>query len=207
MNLRNLVIPGLLGFTSLLAQDRMPPIPADKQTPAQKEALAGLAASERGAAPTAGPFIVLLRSPELLNRMQKVGEFLRYNSSLPQELTEMTILITARDSTQQYEWTRHYPIAIKAGVKEETAAAIAEGRRPEKMTEDEAIVYDFDAELLRNRSVSDPTYARLLNRFGEAAVVDTVGTVGYYSSLALMMSVARSPVPPSTAPKLAPFPR
>ena len=116
--------------------------------------------------------------------------------------------MTARQLTQQYEWNAHYPLALKAGLKPDAAAAIAAGRRPEGMAEDEEIVYNFVAELLQNKSVSDPTYARVLTKFGEQGVIDTTGLVGYYATLAMILNVARSPAQPdSTAPKLAPFPR
>ena len=186
----------------------MPPIPVDKQTPAQKKSVQLLAATPRGAAGGGGPFVPLLRSPELMDRLQGVGDYLRFHNSVPQKLVEMSILMTARELTQQYEWNAHHPLALKAGLKPEVAAAIAVGRRPEGMAEDEEIVYNFVAELLRNKSVSDPTYARVMTKFGEQGVVDTTGLVGYYSTLALILNVARSPAQTdSTAPKLAAFPR
>src|SRR5712692_1263547 len=209
MKLRNLAILSCVCLAPLLAQDRMPPIPADKQTPAQKKSVQLLAATPRGpAVGGGGPFVPLLRSPELMNRLQSVGEYLRFNNSVPQKLVEMSILMTARQLTQQYEWNAHYPLALKAGLKPDAAAAIAAGRRPEGMAEDEEIVYNFVAELLQNKSVSDPTYARVLTKFGEQGIVDTTGLVGYYATLAMILNVARSPAQPdSKAPKLAPFPR
>lgn len=191
-----------------LAQDRMPLIPADKLTPAQKKAVELLAATPRGAAGPTGPFIPLLRSPELMNRLQAVGEYLRFHNSLPQKLVEMATIMAARQFTQQYEWDSHYPLALKAGLSVETANAIAAGRRPDSLAADEEAAYTFVAELLQNKSVSDPTYASMTAKFGEQGVIDTTGLVGYYSTLAMILNVARAPGQPgSTAPKLAPFPR
>jgi 4-carboxymuconolactone decarboxylase len=208
MNLR-FTATVLLVFSIMAdAQDRMPPIPADKLTPAQKHSAELLAATPRGAGGAGGPFVPLLRSPELMDRLQAVGEYLRYKNSVPQKLVEMAIIMTARQSTQQYEWNAHYPLALKAGLPAETANAIAVGRRQDSLAADEEIVYNFTAELLQNKSVSDPTYGRMLAKFGEQGVVDTTGLVGYYSTLAMILNVARSPAQPdSTAPKLAPFPR
>jgi 4-carboxymuconolactone decarboxylase len=191
MNLR-FTATVLLVFSIMAdAQDRMPPIPADKLTPAQKHSAELLAATPRGAGGAGGPFVPLLRSPELMDRLQAVGEYLRYKNSVPQKLVEMAIIMTARQSTQQYEWNAHYPLALKAGLPAETANAIAVGRRPDSLAADEEIVYNFTAELLQNKGV-----------------VDTTGLVGYYSTLAMILNVARSPAQPdSTAPKLAPFPR
>ena len=74
-------------------------------------------------------------------------------------------------------------------------SAIAEGRRPAKMAADEAAIYDFIDELSRNRSVSDPTYARAKEHFGERGVIDMIGIHGYYSLLAMILNVSRAPLP------------
>jgi 4-carboxymuconolactone decarboxylase len=207
MNLRDLAVLCCVCLSPVLAQDRMPPIPADKLTPAQKKSVELLAATPRGTAGVGGPFIPLLRSPELMDRLQAVGEHLRFHNSLPQKLVEMTILITARHWTQQYEWNAHYPLALKAGLKAAIADAVSVGRRPESMAEDEEAIYNFVSELLQNHSVSDPTYARVLMRFGEQGIIDAAGIVGYYSTLGMIMNVARTPAQlGSTAPRLVPFP-
>jgi 4-carboxymuconolactone decarboxylase len=186
------------------AQDRMPPIPDDKMTDAQKRVAAEIIAGPRGK--LVGPFIPLLRSPELMSRMQKVGEYIRYQNSLGHKLTEFTILITARRWTQEFEWDSHYELALKAGMEPEIVAAVREGRRPTGMTLDEEVVYDFCAELAQNQSVSDATYTRALKSFGEQGVIDLTCTVGYYTSLAMIMNVARTPLPEGKTPALAGFP-
>jgi len=192
---------------SAFAQDRLPPIPADKLTPAQKKASELLAATPRGAAGLGGPFVVLLRSPELMNHLQAAGAYLRFNNSVPQKLVEMGIIMTARQYTQQYEWDTHYMLALKAGLPKETANAIALGRRPDSLAPDEELMYNFVSELVQNKSVSDPTYARMLAKFGEQGVVDTTGLVGYYQTIALLLNVARAPSPADAmAPKLAALP-
>lgn len=191
--------------TGAVAQDRMPPIPADKMTEAQKKAASELASGPRGS--VFGPFIPLLRSPEFMSRLQKMGEYLRYKSALPARLSEFTILVTARRFTQQYEWYVHHPIALKAGVKSEVAAAIAEGRRPTGMTAEEEVVYDFCDELFRTDGVSDATYARAVAKLGEQGVIDLLGIAGYYTMLAMVMNVARTPLPEGKPSPLGAFPR
>jgi len=191
--------------TGAVAQDRMPPIPTEKMTDAQRKAAAELASGPRGS--VFGPFIPLLRSPEFMSRLQKMGEYLRYKSALPPKLSELVILITARRWTQQYEWYVHEPIALKAGVKPEIAKAIADGRRPPAMAEDEEVVYDFCDELYRTDSVSDRTYARAVAKLGEPGVVDMLGINGYYTMLAMVMNVARTPLPEGKPSPLAAFPR
>lgn len=184
--------------------DRMPPIPADKMTPEQKKAAEEFQAERK--IPVFGPFVPLLRSPEVMLRARAMGDYLRYKSVLPPKLNEFAILITARQWTQQYEWDVHHPIAIKAGLDAEIAKAVAEGRRPRNMPEDEEIIYEFCIELHRNQSVCDATYARAVARFGEQGVIDLVGVNGYYTFLAMALNVARTPTPKNTTP-LNPFPR
>jgi 4-carboxymuconolactone decarboxylase len=194
----------LAGWKTAEAQDRMPPIPAEKMNDAQKKAAEELVAGRRGA--VAGPFVPLLRSPEFMSRLQKMGEYLRYDSKLGHKLNEFVILVTARQWTQQYEWDVHAPLALKAGVKQEIIDAIRDGRRPSGMAEDEEIVYDFLMELRRTQSVSDATYARTVQKFGEQGVIDMVGVTGYYSMLAMIMNVARTPLPAGKNPPLDSFP-
>ncbi len=174
-----------------LAQDRMPPIPADKLTEAQKKASAEFEVGRK--LPVFGPFVPLLRSPEFMLAASNMGLYLRYKTSLPLKINEFVILITSREWSQQVEWEIHYPIAVKAGLKKEFADAIGEGRRPEGMPEEEQIAYDFSTELHRNKSVSDATYAKALAKFGEQGVTDMAGTNGYYTLLAMAMNMARTP--------------
>jgi 4-carboxymuconolactone decarboxylase len=187
-----------------VAQDRMPPIPADKLTDAQKKVSAEIVAGPRGA--LVGPFIPLLRSPEFMSRLQKVGEYLRYNTKLGANISEFVILIAARQWTQQFEWDSHESLALKAGVKPEIIAAVAEGRRPAGMSSDEETAHDFCVELHHNRSVSDAAYARVVSRFGEQGVIDIIGLCGYYTMLGMVMNVSRTPLPAGKTPPLAPFP-
>jgi 4-carboxymuconolactone decarboxylase len=184
--------------------DRMPPIAPDKMTDAQKKAAEELLAGPRGS--LVGPFVPLLRSPEFLSRLQKMGAYLRFNTKLGSNISEFIILVTARQWTQQFEWDTHDSLALKAGVKPETIAAVAQGRRPTGMSADHEIVYDFLTELRQNKSVCDTTYSRAINRFGEQGVIDMVGITGYYSMLGMIMNVARTPLPPGKTPPLSLFP-
>jgi 4-carboxymuconolactone decarboxylase len=186
------------------AQNRMPPIPPDRLTDAQKKAAAEFEAA-RGT--LSGPWAVILRSPDMVNRARGLSDYLRFKSSLPPRLSEFVILITAREWTQQYEWNAHHSLAIKGGLSPEIAKAVAEGRRPEKMADDESALYDFCIELHRNRSVSDATYARALAKFGEQGLVDAIGLSGWYTLVAMVLNTARTPLPGGVAPALTPFPR
>ena len=184
------------------AQDRMPPLQKEQLTDEQAQALAEFVAA-RGQ-PT-GPWNVLLRSPELMKRTRGLSDYLRFESVLPGYLREFAILMTARQWGQNYEWNAHLPLAVDEGFSAEMAQAIAEGRRPDGMLEDEATLYDFVLELQRNHGVSDATYDRARERFGDQGVVETVSLVGYYTMIAMLLNTARTPLPPGAAPALAPF--
>ncbi len=186
------------------AQDRMPPIPADKYTDAQKKA-ADEFAGGRGYE-VRGPFVPLIRSPEVMLRAKAMGDHLRFKSALAPRLSEMVILITAREWTQQYEWVAHHDIAIKAGLRKEIADAIADGRRPVGMADDEEAAYDMSTEIQRSRRVSDATWSRAVAKFGEQGVIDLLGINGYYTFLAMTMNAARTGLPPGVVEPLKRFP-
>jgi 4-carboxymuconolactone decarboxylase len=187
------------------AQDRMPPIPADSMTDAQRSAVADFKAAR--SADVSGPFVPLLRSPEVMSRARAMGDYLRFKSALPPRLSEFVILIIARRWTQQYEWNAHQPLALEAGIHADVVDAIADGRRPEHMAADEDVLYTLSDELHRTQSVSDATYARAVTALGEQGVIDAIGITGYYTMLAMVMNTARTPLPEGQRPTLAPFPR
>jgi 4-carboxymuconolactone decarboxylase len=189
----------------LAAQDRMPPIPADRLTDAQKKAMAEFAAARK--AEVSGPFWPLLRSPEVMNRARAMGDYLRFTSVLPPRLSEFAIIITARQWTQNYEWDVHAPLAQAGGLKPTIVAAVADGRTPDGMADDEAALYALCDELHRTQSVSDATYARAVKTFGEQGVIDILGISGYYTMLAMVLNTARTPVPAGHTPALRAYPR
>jgi 4-carboxymuconolactone decarboxylase len=175
----------------------MPPIPRALLTQAQKRAARELARGRRGG--VIGPFIPALRSPEFMSRLQRLGEYLRYDNVLGPRLTELAILLTARAWTQAFEWAYHVASAAEQGVPRHVIEAIAEGRRPARMARKDAAVYCFVTELERRRLIGDVTYARTVSVLGEAGVIDLIGVIGYYTTLAMILNVARTPLPPEHA--------
>jgi 4-carboxymuconolactone decarboxylase len=188
-----------------MSRDRMPPIPEDQMTPEQQAAMKELTSGPRGK--IGGPFVPLVRSPELMNRLQKVGEYLRYHNTIGLRNSEFAVLIVARHWSQPVEWAIHRPIAEREGVAPATCDAILEGRRPSTMTDDESIIYDVLDELRSNKSVSDPTWARAITRFGEQGVIDLVAHYGYYSTLAVVMNACRTDVPAGATTEMQPMPQ
>jgi len=154
--------------------------------------------SNSGAAapgPLGGPFNVWLRSPGLGDCVQRLGEEIRFRSSLPAKLNEMAICVTARFWMSQYEWHAHCRLALEAGLDRSITEDIAAGRRPAKMGADEEIIYDFSTELHEKHEVSDATYQRALDRFGERGVFDLIAVNGFYSLVSMCLNVDRTPLP------------
>ncbi|MBL7258551.1 carboxymuconolactone decarboxylase family protein [Paractinoplanes lichenicola] len=177
--------------------DRLPPL--EDMTAEQRAAAARIASGPRGA--LFGPFVPLLRSPELMTRLQLVGEFLRFGSALDDDLVELVILFVARHWDQDFEYGFHHPLALKAGLPPEVVEAVAHARRP--AGDRFATVWDLLDELHRTRQVGDAAYGKALDLLGEERVIEVVGTAGYYTTLAMTMNVARTP-PPADAPRLPP---
>ena len=178
-----------------MAGPRFTELSPERMTPEQRRVAEAIQSGPRGAG-LRGPFNALLRSPDLCDYVQKLGEYVRFKSSIPRKLNELAIIITGRHWTAQYEFYAHRKMALDAGLASAVADAIGEGRRPEGMDADETLVYDFTMELLKTGQVPDALYQRTADRFGERGVIDLVGAAGYYSLVSLVLNVAQVPLPP-----------
>ncbi len=183
---------------------RFKQIPLENLTPEQRVLADAIRSGPRSAVknsaaakpgPLGGPFNVWLRSPGVGNIIQSLGAEIRFRSSLPSKLNELAIIITARQWTSQYEWSAHHRLALEAGLDPAIGEDIAQGRRPAKMSEDEAIVHDFSRELHETQGVSDATYKTALDRFGERGVMDLIAVNGYYVLVSMCLNVDRTPLP------------
>jgi 4-carboxymuconolactone decarboxylase len=171
----------------------MPAIPAEQWSDAQRRAAAEISSGPRGG--VVGPFIAALRSPECMRRLQHFGAYLRYESAIPPRLREMVILLTARHFRQDFEWVTHEGPARDAGVPPATIDAIRTGDVPALLAADEAMIFELCAVLFDDGRVPDALYARAVEVLGEPGVIDVVCAVGYYTTLALIMNVARTALP------------
>jgi 4-carboxymuconolactone decarboxylase len=176
------------GSAMALTGERMAEIPLDKMSSAQRAVADAIMSGPRGG--LRGPFNAWLRSPVLADRLQKVGEYVRFNTSLDKRVNEMAILMTAQAWGSQYEWYAHAPLAIKAGLDPDIVAAIGAGRKPEKMNDDEAVVWEFTTQLRRDHGVDDAIYARALEKFGEQGIMDLIAVNGYYDVVSMTLNVA-----------------
>jgi 4-carboxymuconolactone decarboxylase len=168
----------------MMTADRMPPLADEAMTDEQRRCAREIAAGPRGG--VYGPFVPLLRSPELAGHAQRMGEYLRYRSAIG-ALSELAILIVARAWSQKVEWSIHAPIAVGVGIAAETIAAIASGKEPRG---------------LPDKSVSDATYERTKALFGDKGIIDLAGINGYYTFLAMVMNIARTSAPDVGNPTL-----
>ena len=196
------------------APQRFKQIPPENLTPEQRVLADGVRSGPRGAVKNSsaaspgalgGPFNVWLRTPDIGNIIQQLGAAIRFRSSIPAKLNELAICITARKWTAQYEWHAHRKLAVDAGLDPAIADDIAHGRTPARMPVDEQIVYDVSTELHNTGGLTDATYKRALDRFGEQGIVDLIAVNGYYTLVSFTLNTDRTPLPagvPAPLPEL-----
>ena len=177
------------GSAVALTGERMPEISLDKMTPDQRAVADAIMSGPRKR--MSGPFNTWLRSPVLADRLQKVGEYVRFDTSLDKRLNEMAILMTAQHWGSQYEWYAHAPLAIKAGLDPAIVTALGAGKKPDNMKDDEVVVWEFTTQLRRDRNVDDAIYGKALERFGERGIMDLIAVNGYYDVVSMTLNVAR----------------
>ena len=181
---------------------RFAPLKPEELTPAQKAWADELAAPPRNGKIANPPFRAYIRSPDLAPKLTALADYLRWHSSLPPRLSELAILITAREWTAQYEWYAHYPHAIEGGLDPRVAAAIAAGTRPEGMRDDETALYDLATSLYRDKKVTDDVYKAALEKFGERGIMDIIGIIGFYDITSMTLITMQGGVPEGKTPPL-----
>jgi 4-carboxymuconolactone decarboxylase len=182
---------------------RFAPLKAEELTPAQKAWAEMIAPAPRNAKVTNPPYRAYVRDPDLAPKLSALSDYLRWNTSLPARLSELAILITARQWSIQYEWFAHYPLALKGGLDPKILADIAAGKRPDNMKDDEAALYDLTTALYRDRKVGDTVYKAALDKFGERGIMDIIGIVGYYDLVSMTLITMQADAPPNdTVPRL-----
>jgi 4-carboxymuconolactone decarboxylase len=192
------------------AQERYPTLSPDQLTAQQKAYIENLAKPPRNN--TTGlknpPFKVYMRSPELAPKLEAISDYVRWGTGLPPRLTELAIMITARHWSSQWIWRGHYRGGVRGGLDPSVGADIAAGKRPEKLKEDEAILYNYATEMYRDKAVSDATFAAAVKAFGEKGLIDLVATMGYYDTVAMTLITAKAVAPKEDdVPQLAALPK
>lgn len=180
---------------------RLPELPLDQMSADQRAVAEEIISGPHGR--IVGPYHAWLQSPELARRARALSEFIRFQTSLPKQLSELAILVTGRHWKAEFEYWAHARLARQAGLDDAIIDAIAAGQRPHFAKVEEEIVYDLCSELFETRRVSDATYARAVEAFGVPAVVELVSTAGYYSLVSLTLNAFQVGLP---AGERSPFP-
>ena len=177
---------------------RLPNLDPENLTADQRQVYDSIAAGPRGS--VRGPFIPLLYSPKLADCAQQLGAYVRYDCAIPWKLRELAILITAHHWKAQYEWFAHEKEGRKAGLADSVMEAIRQGNRPDFDDPAEEEIYAFCTELYASRRVSDATYAKVVERHGQAATVDLAGLLGHYNLIAITLNVFDVEIPGGEKP-------
>jgi len=185
-------------------RERLPLPPAESLTPEQREAARALIEGPRKG--VYGPFLPLLRSPQLLDRVAKLGEYLRYGSSLPAAVRELCICAAARHVGNQFEWQMHAPLAVQAGAPAAAVELLRQGARPSGLPQEQETALAFTLELLQTHGTSEPTWQATLAQLGETGVVELATLVGYFVMVSWVMNVAHTPAQSAPGPGLPAFP-
>lgn len=193
---------GVALASNAMAQTRFPEMAPQAMGPEQKSMYDAIMAGPRHS--MEGPFNAWLRSPVLGTRLQAVGEYLRFNTTVPHKLNEFAILITAVAWGSGFEWYAHHPLALKAGLEPDVAEQLRQGKRPTEMTDDETVVYDFATQLHRQHQVSNKTFGDATKLLGEQGVMDLIALIGYYDIVSMTLNVAQVQPPASAGPTLTP---
>ena len=189
--------------TLVLRGNRFKPLAYDEMTSPQKKMIDNLLAGPRGGA--AGPFNVLLRSPEMGDLAASFGAATRFKTSISPKLNELAIILVGRHWTSQFEWQAHHRAALQAGLSPAICDAIAEGKPPQRMAKDEEVVYNFVTELLNTKQMSDATFTATKAAFGERGIVDPIGVMGWYTTVSMVLNVDQHPLPDGQPPELRPL--
>src|SRR6516162_3296375 len=170
-------------------------------TSAQKEVHDEIVAGRRGR--FGGPFQILIRAPEVCRHLQRLGEYLRWGSSLAPAVSELAICLTARHLRANIEWHAHAPLAVEAGVPAAAIEAVRTGATPNFADSDQVLVHRVATELIDTKQLSDTTFAQAVSRLGEQGVVELCTIVGYYTAIGNALNAFQVPLP-AGAPQ--PFP-
>ena len=169
-----------------------------EMNPAQKAVVDEIVSGKRGR--FGGPFQVLVRSPEVCKHLSRLGEYLRWGSSLSPALSELAICLTARNNRANYEWHAHAPLALEGGVPAAALEAIRTGASPNLAAKDQALVYKLVTELIDTKRLSDASFAEGIAAFGEQGIVELGTIIGYYTAIGNALNMFEVALPPGQAP-------
>lgn len=172
---------------------RLAQLSIDEMSPEQREVAEAIISGPRGG--MRGPFNAWLRSPGVARHAQELGAHVRFGTSLPRDLSELAILLTGKQWKAQFEFWAHARLAREAGLAEGIIEAIRTGTEPPFTRDEERVIYDVVTEYFQTNRLSEETYRRAIDRFGETGLVDLIGTVGYYGLVSMTLNIFEVAVP------------
>lgn len=178
---------------------RIPALLPDQMTEAQHEIYSEILRT-RGGRWFHGPYDALLLQPRIAAPAQRLGEFVRFHTSLEPRLSELAILVVARYFDCEFEWYQHAPIATRSGLAQHIIEALRRNQVPAGMREDEVLVYEFAHGLLKNHRIADEIYDRAKQQWGVTGVVELTGLLGYYTFLAFALNAHEIDLPAGATP-------
>ncbi|HLH87952.1 MAG TPA: carboxymuconolactone decarboxylase family protein [Xanthobacteraceae bacterium] len=181
----------------------MPRIPLptpETMTAEQRRVYDAIVSGPRGT--LVGPLRAALHNPELADKWQQLGALLRYRTSLPAEMSEVAILVTARRWSCQVEWHMHSIAAAQAGITADVIESIKQNRRPDGANARQLAIHDFAVELTARGTVSQDRYDPVRSAWGEVGVVELTALIGYYTMVAMTLNAHQIPLPAGVAPPL-----
>jgi 4-carboxymuconolactone decarboxylase len=149
-----------------------------------------------------GPSGIWLHSPALGERMRVVNQYLRFETGLDRRLTELAILVTARELDHQFEWTAHEPAALTEGLSQEIIDVVKHRRPIAGLGPREAVIVGFGREVFGERKVRSETFSRAVELFGREGVVNLAALMGNYAMTAVMLNAVDQQLHPERRPLL-----
>jgi len=149
-----------------------------------------------------GPGGIWLHSPKLAGFVRSANQYLRFETALDRRLTELAILVTARELHNQFEWTAHEPAALKEGLEPKIIDVVKRGRPIAGLGKKEALIVGFGRELFRTRKVRSGTFARAVELFGRRGVLELAALMGNYAGTALILAAVDQQLHPEQTPLL-----
>ena len=149
-----------------------------------------------------GPSGIWLHSPKLALHLRGANQYLRYETTLGRRLTELAILVTARELDHQFEWTAHEPVALREGLEPEIVDVVKYRRPISGLGTREALIIDLGRKLLRERRVDPETFAHALEAFGPRGIVELAAVMGNYAGTAIMLNMVDQQLRPDQTPLL-----
>ena len=182
---------------------RLPPVTRDEMD-AQGQALydAVTGPESRTLVGLRGPSGIWLHSPALGERVRAVNQYLRFETTLERRLTELAILVTARELDNQFEWAAHEPAALKEGLAPEIIEIVKHRKPVSGLGPKEALIVGMGRQLFRERKLSAETFARAVELFGRREVVNLAALMGNYAMTAVLLDTVGQQLHPGQRPLL-----